>query len=68
MAVQSREYREKNMELWYGSNHVTDLAKVPPGDGDSVGDTGQVQPGSDVYGTTGTPWFNAGLIGRIISL
>lgn len=46
----------------------TDLSKVSPGDGDSVGDIGEVQPRSDVYRTTRTTRFNTRLIGRIISL
>lgn len=46
----------------------SDLAKVPPGDGDSVGDAGQMQPGGDIYGTTRTTRFNSRLIGGVISL
>lgn len=48
--------------------HKTDLAKVAPGDGDSVGDTGEMQPGSDVYRSARTTWFNTRLIGWVIAL
>lgn len=40
----------------------TDLAKVSPGDGDSVGGIGEMQPGSDIYRTTRAPRFNTRLI------
>lgn len=40
----------------------TDLAKVSPGDSDSVGGIGEMQPGSDIYRTTRAPRFNPRLI------
>ena len=38
------------------------LAEVSPGYGDSVAGIGEMQPGSDVYRTTGTTRFNTRLI------
>lgn len=46
----------------------SDLAKVSPGDSDSVGGTGEMQPGSNVYRTTGTAGLHTGLIRRVIAL
>jgi len=54
------------IQLWDDSD--SDLAKVPPGDGDSVGDIGEMQPGSDVYRAARTTGFNARLIRGVISL
>lgn len=46
----------------------SDLAKVSPGDGDSVGCIGEMQPGSDVNGTTRTTGFNTRLVRGVIAL
>lgn len=46
----------------------TDLAKVSPGNSDSVGGIGEMQPGSDINRTTRAPRFNPGLIWRVVAL
>ena len=46
----------------------SDLAKVSPGDGDSVGCVGEMQPGSDVNRTTRTTGFNTRLVRGVIAL
>lgn len=50
------------------SASYSDLAKVSPGDSDSVGGVGEMQPGSDVYRTTRTTGFNTRLIRWVIAL
>lgn len=54
-------------KIWSSASD-SDLAKVPPGDGDSVGDIGEMQPGSDVYRTTRTTGLDTRLIRGVIAL
>lgn len=47
---------------------ATDLAKVSPGDSDSVAGIGEMQPRSDVYRTTRTTRFDTRLVWGVIAL
>lgn len=46
----------------------SDLAEVSPGDGDSVGGSGEMQPGGDVNRATRTAGLHTGLIRGVIAL